>query len=237
MTTPLPINVDATDWTVDPDKGAVEHRQWHDRLHGAANMPFGTKGIGSTYRGMPGWRQAGYAAVSTAMPQYDPLTWPIFLPRAVTLTGWSCFVNGGNEAAKVLRLGVYAASGIDDGWQVSSLLSDTGTVSVAATGAQTKTGLSVALAAGWHQLAIVTDAAALALYCFPMSGPAQLYDLTFGSGAVKGQFRWWFDYTSSPNLAAAGLPSPLAGQSDAAGAFDPPGFPTLMPVNLIWSVP
>lgn len=33
MTTPLPTNVAATDWNADPDKGAVEHRVWHDRLH------------------------------------------------------------------------------------------------------------------------------------------------------------------------------------------------------------
>ena len=37
MTSPLPTNVRATNWSADPDKGAEEHREWHDVGHARGN--------------------------------------------------------------------------------------------------------------------------------------------------------------------------------------------------------
>lgn len=62
--TPLPVNVDATDWSQDPDKGANEHRQWHDRLHLRATH----------HRALaPEWRE------SIGLPPYITQSFPMLM--------------------------------------------------------------------------------------------------------------------------------------------------------------
>lgn len=207
---------------------------------GIPDVPFGSKVGGAYYSGMPGWMAAGGSGALGALSQYDIYTWPIFVPRPITVTGWDAYVNSGQEAAKVLRVGFYSASGEDaygGATGVPALEGDASTATLVATGAIAKTGLSIALTAGWHLCAVGADASAVVMYGYTASCHAQPFSLAAGSGVFQNTARWWFDYTSSPNYPNAGFPATLTGSTDHATAFETAAAPVKLPVTLRWTNP
>lgn len=78
MTTPLPINVAATNWDADADKGAVEHRQWHDTLHDYSNKTSRTYVAGDFIH--PSGYFEGTAVIPAAGRKYYG---PFYFPRTV----------------------------------------------------------------------------------------------------------------------------------------------------------
>lgn len=203
---------------------------------GGVTMPWASSGGQAYYSGLPGWVLVGSGGYAGALSPFDVYTLPIFVPEAITVTGWDCFVGAGNEAGKVLRVGIFAGSGTKDSWLVGSLENDLGTVSVATANGKTVTGLSASVAAGWHQLALVTNAAALNLYgyqAFPEQGGS--YVASNGNNSAGTHVRWWYDYNGTPDYAASGLPSALSGFSQ--GALGTTNDIARIPISLRWTNP
>ena len=202
---------------------------------GGLSQPMGSTGGDGVYYGLPGWVAASTGGATAALTQYDIYTMPFFVPRAITVTGWDAYVNGGHTASTVLRAAIYNASG-EDAWAAGGLHTDLGTVSTATAAGKTVTGLSVSLAAGFYQLAFVTNAAALTLYGARMGHLAMRTRASLGTNAYSKNVWQWLDYGASPDIANTGAPSTLAGSGDSAAALSTPSIPPTVPITLAWTV-
>lgn len=191
---------------------------------------------GSTYRGIPGWFPVGSGGNLAALSQYDVYTIPIFLTQAITITGYDVNLQSGNSAGALFRAGIYAGSGTVDAWAVGSLTADLNTCALDTTGAKSRTGLSVSLAAGWHVLAFGCDAATAVFYGFEMANPyANYYDVSVGNVAASYAVRWWYDYGVGNSPPTSGMPTTLG--TNSQNALGVSGGITRLPISLRWTNP
>jgi hypothetical protein len=202
---------------------------------GGPAFPFGNTGGDTAYHGMPGWVPVGQGAPSTAMTQYHIYSLPVFVPRAITVTGWTCFPYSGNVAGKVLRVGIYTATG-ENAWSGGNLLADLGTVSTATSGGKTVSGLSQELAAGQYRIGLVTDSTALTLYGLHCANQAMRMRASLGTNSLSANISQWTGYGSSPDHAVIGMPATLTGMQGQSWAFETPALPPILPLTLAWSI-
>ena len=95
-------------------------------------------------------------SVATLSVQYRLHLSPLYLPKAITVTGMLLRVTSAGGAGSVARLGIYASSELSASG--GSLVLNAGTVAIDSTGVKTITGLSTSLAAGWYLVGLVHDA-------------------------------------------------------------------------------
>lgn len=209
---------------------------WATPSGGGATFPSGHANGGSTYRGVPGWFAVGAGGDLSALSQYDVYTFPIFVTQAITVTGYDINLQSGNSAGGLFRAGIYAASGTADSWQVGSLTADLNTCALDTTGAKSRSGLSVSLAAGWHVLAFGCDVASGVFYGFEMANAYSNYlDLSLGNNANAYATRWWYDYSVSNSPPTTGMPASLSGSSQ--NGLGVAGGVTRLPITLRWTNP
>jgi hypothetical protein len=127
------------------------------RLTFAANVAIGAAG-GST-----AWHPGFAAGQFYTSPLFNGVTpvnllnnklyaLPFYVPVATTFTKISVVITT-SDAGKLIELGIYANSN----GQPTTLEYDAGNVSTSATGDISLTGLTLALTAGWHWLAMATN--------------------------------------------------------------------------------
>jgi hypothetical protein len=107
---------------------------------------------------------------------------PFLVPAAITVTAGAVRTTTG-AASSLARVGIVAA---DTTWQPSSLVYEFATFDTSATAVVTKTGLSVALAAGRYLIAFKTEVGnpSLAYNSFSVTGRPGRFGLSAGGSSV-----------------------------------------------------
>jgi hypothetical protein len=165
VTTPLPTNVDATDWALVAGGGANDHQVWHDRLHGTYNTPLLPGEVRPAWSTLSGWGLPGvvFSGGNTFTLAADRVFYAPFVvrkPVLVTALALSCT---GAAASTHAKIGLYSC-GAD--LQPSARLYSSPALDTATTGIKSVAGLSVGLPIGLYLVAVVCNSATPAFRAF-----------------------------------------------------------------------